>query len=85
MAYTNIKTNFVKQELKKTAWKNRDYINKLMDIETFATGNYCSSGAGYIRLILKERDNTSKKSNYFKINSIVYKYFILGKKKFFQL
>ena len=38
-----------------------------------------------LRLILKERDNTSKKSNYFKINSIVYKYFILGKKKFFQL
>ena len=38
-----------------------------------------------LRVILKERDNTSKKSNYFKINSIVYKYFILGKKKFFQL
>ena len=38
-----------------------------------------------LRLLLKERDNTSKKSNYFKINSIVYKYFILGKKKFFQL
>ena len=38
-----------------------------------------------LRIILKERDNTSKKSNYFKINSIVYKYFILGKKKFFQL
>ena len=38
-----------------------------------------------LRSILKERDNTSKKSNYFKINSIVYKYFILGKKKFFQL
>ena len=36
-------------------------------------------------LLLKERDNSSKKSNYFKINSIVYKYFILGKKKFFQL
>jgi len=38
-----------------------------------------------LRLLLRERDNTSKKSNYFKINSIVYKYFILGKKKFFQL
>jgi len=38
-----------------------------------------------LRVLLRERDNTSKKSNYFKINSIVYKYFILGKKKFFQL
>ena len=38
-----------------------------------------------LRFLLKERDNSSKKSNYFKINSIVYKYFILGKKKFFQL
>ena len=38
-----------------------------------------------LRLILKERDNTSKKSNYFKINSIVYEYFILRRKKFFQL
>ena len=38
-----------------------------------------------LRSILKERDNASKKDNYFKINSIVYKYFLLGKKKFFQL
>ena len=38
-----------------------------------------------LRSILKERDNASKKANYFKINSIVYKYFLLGKKKFFQL
>lgn len=38
-----------------------------------------------IRSILKNRDNSSKRSNYFKINSIVYQYFLLGKKKFFQL
>jgi len=38
-----------------------------------------------LRSILKERDNASNKANYFKINSIVYKYFLLGKKKFFQL
>ena len=35
--------------------------------------------------ILRERNNSNKKANYFKINSIVYKYFILGRKKFFQL
>ena len=38
-----------------------------------------------IRSILNERENSSKQPNYFKINSIVYKYFVLGKKKFFQL
>ena len=38
-----------------------------------------------LKSILRERNNSSKKANYFKINSIVYKYFILGRKKFFQL
>ena len=35
--------------------------------------------------ILNQRDNSLKKENYYKTNSIVYKYFILGKKKFFSL
>ena len=35
--------------------------------------------------ILSQRDNSLKKENYYKTNSIVYKYFILGKKKFFSL
>ena len=38
-----------------------------------------------LKSILRERNNSSKKANYFKINSIVYKYFILRRKKFFQL
>tara|TARA_B100000575_G_scaffold225764_1_gene186347 strand:+ start:18984 stop:19967 length:984 start_codon:yes stop_codon:yes gene_type:complete len=38
-----------------------------------------------LKKVLSDRDNSMKKSNYFKINSIVYQYFILGKKKFFQL
>ena len=38
-----------------------------------------------LKSILRERNNSNKKANYFKINSIVYKYFILGRKKFFQL
>ena len=35
--------------------------------------------------ILRQRDNSLKKEDYYKTNSIVYKYFILGKKKFFSL
>ena len=38
-----------------------------------------------LKSILRERNNSNKKANYFKINSIVYKYFILKRKKFFQL
>ncbi len=38
-----------------------------------------------LKSILRERNNSNKKANYFKINSIVYKYFILRRKKFFQL
>ena len=35
--------------------------------------------------LLRERNNTTYKSKYFIISSIIYNYFILGKKKFFQL
>ena len=35
--------------------------------------------------ILKNRDKSFKKENYYRINSIVYDYFILRKKKFFSL
>ena len=38
-----------------------------------------------LKRLLKDRNNNINKSNYFKINSIVYNYFILGKKKFFHL
>ena len=38
-----------------------------------------------VKKLLSNRNNNINKPNYFKINSIVYKYFILGKKKFFQL
>ena len=35
--------------------------------------------------ILRNREKSLKKENYYKIHSIVYNYFILGKKKFFSL
>ncbi len=35
--------------------------------------------------ILRNREKSLKKENYFRIRSIVYNYFILGKKKFFSL
>ena len=38
-----------------------------------------------VKKLLSNRNNYINKPNYFKINSIVYKYFILGKKKFFHL
>ena len=38
-----------------------------------------------LRSLLGKRNNSKIRSNYFKINSIVYKYFVQGKKKFFQL
>ena len=38
-----------------------------------------------LRSLLSKRNNSKIRSNYFKINSIVYKYFVQGKKKFFQL
>jgi len=36
--YSEIKSEFVKKELKKTAWKEREYIKDLMKIEELATG-----------------------------------------------
>ena len=74
-------TNFVKQELKKTAWKNRDYVDELMDIETFATGNYCSSGAGYIRLILKEKYPEQWKTIWLELNPKEYEKYEREEKK----
>ena len=38
-----------------------------------------------LRSLLGKRNNSKIRPNYFKINSIVYKYFVQGKKKFFQL
>ena len=38
-----------------------------------------------VKKLLSNRNNYIIKPNYFKINSIVYYYFILGKKKFFHL
>ena len=35
--------------------------------------------------ILRNRDKSLKKENYYRTRSIVYNYFILGKKKFFSL
>ncbi|MBT3684353.1 MAG: glycosyltransferase family 2 protein, partial [Cryomorphaceae bacterium] len=38
-----------------------------------------------LKSILRDRNNSINQPNYFKINSIVFNYFILSKKKFFQL
>ncbi|MDO8656734.1 MAG: hypothetical protein Q7K45_05850 [Nanoarchaeota archaeon] len=38
MAYTKIKSAFIRAEMKKTKWKDKDYIDDLIDIEGFALG-----------------------------------------------
>ena len=38
-----------------------------------------------VKKYLIGRDNNSKKENYYEITSVVFKYFVLGKKKFFTL
>jgi len=37
--YSNIKSKFIKGELKKTKWKNHESIDHLLDIERFASRN----------------------------------------------
>ncbi len=38
MVNYNPKSNFVKDKIKKTKWKDRDYIEKLLDLEEHALG-----------------------------------------------
>ena len=38
-----------------------------------------------VKKLLRDRNNNINKPNYFKINSIIFKYYIQGKKKFFHL
>ena len=53
--FKEIKSNFIKEKIKTTKWKDRDYIDSLMSIEKLALGTYVSSGTGYIRGILCEK------------------------------
>lgn len=55
MIYTNIKSNFVKNELKKTSWKDRAYIDDLMKIERLVFGETFGWPTGYIRNYLKTK------------------------------
>jgi len=48
MTYTNIKSDFVKAELKKTIWGNRNYIEDLMKIEGLAQGKTYGMVTGYM-------------------------------------
>ena len=48
MTYTNIKSDFVKAELKKTKWGNREYVENLMKIEGLAQGKTYGMVTGYM-------------------------------------
>lgn len=45
--YTKAKSKFVKSMIKKTNWKNREYIDDLLFIEKWISGKATGMGAGY--------------------------------------
>ena len=55
MTYTDIKSTFVTNELKKTSWKKREYIDDLMKIEMLVSGKTFGLPTGYIRKHLKRK------------------------------
>ena len=55
MTYTDIKSTFVTNELKKTSWKEREYIDDLMRIEILVSGKTFGLPTGYIRKHLKRK------------------------------
>lgn len=55
ITYTDIKSHFVKNELKKTSWIGRMYIDDLMKIEMLISGRTFGLPTGYIRTHLKDR------------------------------
>lgn len=81
MTYTTIKSKFVNGELKKTKWKNRQYINHLLDFEKFATTGYCSTGAGYILSIQKCKYPAQWKAIWLELNPKAYRKDIESEKK----
>lgn len=64
MAYSKIKSKFIKEQIKKISWKDREYIDHLIDIEKLVTGMYVSTGAGYVA--------NSRKSDYPREWKIIY-------------
>ena len=73
MTYTNAKSNFVKEVIKNTSWNKRQYIERLLDIEKFATTGYCSTGAGYIRMSLKSKYPKEWEAIWLELNPEEYK------------
>ena len=63
MTYADIQTEFVKQEMRKTAWKNRAYIDNLMLLERFALGEV----RGWAGSMYAERVKGKYKTHYDKI------------------
>lgn len=49
MTYTTIKSKFVNEELKKTKWKKRNYIDDLIYIEGFVLKQHFGLWGGYLR------------------------------------
>lgn len=81
MMYTNIKSNFIKNELKKTSWNHRLYISELMKIELLATGKTFGLPTGYIRSYLEEKYPKQWKAIWMELNPKGYEKALQHKQK----
>ena len=55
MKYTKVKSNFIKDEIRKTKWCEHKYIDDLITIERYAQGQTFGWMTGYITSRLKSR------------------------------
>ena len=81
MEYTEVKSEFIKEEIKKTEWSNRNYISDLMFIERLASGENFGNMHDYfvMRLSTEHPDEWSLIFN--EANSDWRKSFLKKKKK----
>jgi hypothetical protein len=81
MTYTKIKSTFVKNELKKTSWKKRDYIGDLMRIEGLALGYCYGLATGYMLVGFPNKYPKQWKAIWMELNLKGYKSNLNYKKK----
>jgi len=81
MSYNNIKSEFIKKELKRTKWKDSEYIDELMKIERFALGEVFGMVTPHLRSYLIRKYPKQWKIIYLELNPKQYKRILEDKKK----
>ena len=81
MNYAKIKSKFIKEELKKTKWGDNRYIDDLMYIEKFASGETFGMATMHIINRVKSKYPKQWKKIWMEINPKGYKEMIEQKKK----